>query len=380
MRSELESKHAEALRLNQNLQAELDRLGQDKADNERELRSEMDRIVRGVKGDDEWKMQFENLERAHHQLQGDLRQQQKVTNEVKQEASNFLREMRSLSERSSENSEREEKLVRQVHRLEEELEQWRNRYVQAKGQLRTLRAPSIDGIIHPPDIKQSAQNHGYIEQNGLIKHIHLTRLQVAVDELLRSARIKEAQALLGHMRSIFIYARDIIQDAQGSKPSSDDQAQTIARYTKMVSDTANNLITAVRNFSSSNGLSPICMIDAAASHVMNSVIALASVVKIKPAGLEEPEDEDDNNSLIAESPATYHGMQRYGRSSLGDESIYSPMSPVQQSTLPTSTYQIPKSQPRQNGVPNSGSYNSNLAKSGLGISSQNAEAEELKVT
>ena len=376
----MESKHAEALRLNQNLQAELDRLGQEKADNERQLRSEMDQIIRGVKGGDEWKMQFENLDRAHQQLQGDLRQQQKVTNEVKQEASNFLREMRSLSERSSENSEREEKLVRQVHGLEEEVEQWRNRYVQAKGQLRTLRAPSIDGTIQPPDINQFAQKHGYIEQDGLIKHVHLTRLQVAIDELLRTARINEPQAPLSHMRSIFIYARDIIQDTQGSEPSSDDQAQKQARYTRMVSDTANNLNTAVRNFSSANGLSPICLIDAAASHVTNSVIALASVVKIKPAAPEELQDEDDNNSLIAESPATYYGIQRYGRSSLGDESIYSAMSPVQQSTLPTSTYQTPKSQTRQNGLPNSGSYNSNLAKPGLGISSQNGEAEELKVT
>lgn len=340
----------------------------------------MDQIISGVKGDDEWKMQFENLDRAHQQLQGDLRQQQKVTNEVKQEASNFLREMRSLSERSSENSEREEKLVRQVHRLEEELEQWRSRYVQAKGQLRTLRAPSIDGAMQPPDINQFAQKHEYIQQNGLIKHVHVTRLQVSIEELLRSARINEPQAPLSHMRSILIYARDIIQDAQGSKPSSDDQAQKIARYTRMLSDTANNLITAVRNFSSANGLSPICMIDAAASHVTNSVIALASVVKIKPAALAEPEDEDDNNSLIAESPATYYGMQSHGRSSLGDESIYSVMSPVQQPTLPTSTYQSPKSQPRLNGLPNSGSYNSNVATSGLGISSQNGEAEELKVT
>ena len=287
--------------------------------------------------------------------------------------------MRSLSERSSENSEREEKLVRQVHRLEEELEQWRNRYIQAKGQLRALRAPSIDGIIQPPDINQFAQKHDYIEQNGLIKHVHLTRLQVAIDELLRSVRINGPQAPLGHIRSIFIYARDIIQDAQESKPSSDDEAQKIARYTRMLSDTVNNLTTAVRNFSSANGLSPICLIDAAASHVTNSVIALASVVKIQPAALEELEDEDDNNSLIAESPATYYGMQRYGRSSLGDESIYSAMSPVQQSTLPTSTYQTPKSQQRQNGVPNRGSYNGNVAKSGLGISSQNGEAEELKV-
>ena len=52
-------------------------------------------------------MRYENLEKAHQQLEGDLRQQQKVTTEVKQEASSFLREMRALSERTSENADRE---------------------------------------------------------------------------------------------------------------------------------------------------------------------------------------------------------------------------------------------------------------------------------
>lgn len=339
----------------------------------------MDQILNESRGGDEWKMRFESLDRAHQQLQSHFRQQQKVTGEVKQEASTFLREMRALSERSSENSEREEKLMRQVHRLEEEVEQWRNRYVQVKGQLQTLCGSSTDGSIQQSNIKQSAKGQGYLEQNGFIKHIHVTRIQVAIDELLRSARTSEPQALFTHVRSILVYARDIIQDAQKETPSNDEQAQKIAGYTRMISDTANNLVTAVRNFSSASGLSPICLIDAAASHVTNSVIALASVVKIKPATPEELEEEDDNSSLIAESPATYYGIQQYGRSSLGDESIYSSMSPIRQSTL---TYQTPKSQypnqapPYQNGLSNGGPFH---AKPGLGISSQNNEAEELKV-
>lgn len=381
----MESKHSEALRLNQNLQAELDRVRQDKVDNERQLRLEMDQITHGARGGDEWKTRYENLDKAHQQLEGDLHQQQKVTMEVKQEASTFLREMRALSERSSENADREERLVRQVHQLEEEVNQWRNRYLQVKGQLRTLRAPSIDGTIQQPNINQSAKNMGHMEQNGFIKHVHVTKLQVAIDELLRSARTSEPRSLFTHVRSIFVFTRDIIQDAQRGTPSSDDQVQKITKYTKMISDTANNLVTAVRNFSSANGLSPVCLIDAAASHLTNSVVALASVVKIKPAMPEESEDEDDNNSLIAESPASYYGMKQYNRLSIGDESIYSAMSPVQQPTLPTSSLQTPKSQymnppPQyQNGLSNGGSYSSASARPGLGISSQHAEAEELKV-
>lgn len=331
-------------------------------------------------------MRYEELDKAHQQLEGDFRQQQKVTTEVKQEAFTFLREMRALSERSSENADREERLVRQVHQLEEEVNQWRNKYVQVKGQLRTLRAPSMDGAIRQPNINQSAKDLGHIEENGFIKHVHVTKLQVAIDELLRSARTSEPRSLFTHVRSIFVFARDIIQDAQRGTPSSDDQVQKITKYTKMISDTANNLVTAVRNFSSANGLSPVCLIDAAASHLTNSVVALASVVKIKPATPEESEDEDDNNSFIAESPATYYGMKQYRRSSVGDESIYSTMSPVQQHSLPTPSFQTPKSQymnqaPHyQNGLSNGGPYSSTSARPGLGITSQHGEAEELKVS
>lgn len=329
-------------------------------------------------------MRFEELDSAHQKLQSELRQQQEVTSEVKQDASNFLLEMRTLSQRSGENSDREEQLVKQVHRLEEEVNEWRNRYTQAKGQLRTLRAPSMNGTIQQPNIKSFTRKRGYFDQDGLIRHISVARFQVAIDELLRNARTSEPQSLFAHVRSVFIYAREIIQDAQRRIPSNDDQAQKTAKFTKMISDTANNLATAVRNFSSSNGLSPICLIDAAASHVTNSVISLASVVKIQPAAPGELEDEDDNNSLIAESPAAYYGMKQYGRSSLGDESIYSSISPVQQRSLRASAQQTAKSQytnpaaPYQDGLSHDGFYNTPL-KPGLGINSPNSEAAELKV-
>ena len=272
--------------------------------------------------------------------------------------------MRALSEQSSENLDREERLVTQAHRLEAEVNQWRNRYIEAKGQVRTLRAPSIDGMLQQPNTKSIIKNRGYLEQGGFLREVNVMRLQVAIDELLRSARMSEPSSLFAHVRTIFIYARQVIQDAQRGTLSSDDLAAKVAKFTKMVSDTANNLATAVRNFCSSNGLSPICLVDAAASHITNSVVALASVVKIQPAAPGELEDEEDNNSLIAESPAAYYGVQQYGRASIGDESIYSSMSPAQQHFFRASAYQKRKSQyadqapPYQNGLSNGGSYSS----------------------
>ncbi|KAL8826735.1 MAG: hypothetical protein Q9191_003618 [Dirinaria sp. TL-2023a] len=381
LRSDLESKLASAMDLNKNLKSEIDRARQNHADSERQLRSEMDQILQQGNGSDDWKVRYENLDRAHQQLQGDLRQQQKVTGEVKNEATTFLREMKNLSERSNQNAEREEKLVRQVYKLEEEVKEWRNRYTKVKSQPRTLRAPSMSSPTQQPDVDQLLTNRAFLQTDGLVRHVHATRFQISIDELLKTARTSEPSSVLNHVRSVVITARDITQDTSRMTPSNDEEAQQINKLKSRISATANNLITAAKNFAVADGLSPVSLLDAAASHLTTSIIELIRIVKIRPGSPGEPDDEDDNNSLIAESPAVYYGMD-YARGSVGDESVYSAVSPAPPA-LPSKhdevrTNPYAKSGPAYlNGVTNGGPYTSGPRK-GLGISAQEAEVEELK--
>lgn len=381
LRADLESKLASATNLNKNLQQEIERARQSQSENERQLRSELDQMVKQGRGGDEWQIRYENLDRAHQQLQGDLRQQQEVTAEVKQDATNFLREMKALSERSNHNAEREEKLVRQVHKLEDEIKDWRVRYTKVKSQLRTLRAPSISSPTQQPDMDQLLKNRAFLQQDGLVKHVHATRFQVTIDELLRTARVSEPGSVLAHVKSVVVTVRDITQDVSRVSPNNNDEAQQMDRLKARISATANNLITAAKNFAVANGLSPVSLLDAAASHLTVSIIEVIRIVKIRPGSPGEFEDDDDN-SLINESPAAYYGMQ-YGRDSIGDESVYSAVSPSQPQ-LSSNSYQVQKNTeanrgpPYQNGVTNGGPFKSAPQK-GLGISAQNAEIEELKV-
>lgn len=332
-------------------------------------------------GGDEWQMRSENLERAHQQLQGDLKQQQKVTAEVKKEAATFLREMKALSERSNQNAEREEKLVRQVQRLEDEIKDWRGRYTKVKSQLRTLRAPSMSSPTQQPDMDQLLQNRGFLQQDGLVKHVHVTRFQISVDELLRTARVSEPSSVLAHVRSVVIAVRNIDKDVASIAPASNDEAQQMKKLQLRISATANNLITAAKNFAIANGLSPVSLLDAAASHLTVSIVELIRIIKIKASSPGELEDDDDN-SLINESPAAYYGMPN-GRRSLGDESVYSGISSSQPPLLPTS-YHVQKNTEAnrrpayQSGITNGGPYHA-APQHGLGISAQDAEVEELKV-
>ena len=367
--------------LNKNLKSEIERARQSHAESERQLKSEMDQISKQGRDGDEWKTRYENLDRAHQQLQGDLRQQQKVTGEVKKEAATFLREMKALSERSNQNAEREEKLVRQVYKLEEEVKEWTNRYSKVKSQLRTLRAPSMSSPTQQSDIDQLLTNRAFLQRDGLIRHVHATRFQISIDELLRTARISEPSSVLIHVKTVVIAARDITQDINRMTPRDDEEAQHINKLKSRISATANNLITAARNFAVANGLSPVSLLDAAASHLTSSIVELMRIAKIRPGSPGEPDDDDDN-SLIAESPAVYYGMD-YGRDSVGEESVYSAMSPAQPALsskhdeIQTTTYA--NSAPAYtNGVATGGSYTS-VPRQGLGISAQEAQMEELKV-
>lgn len=381
LRADLESKLASATNLNKNLQNEIERARQSQTDNKRHLQTEMEQMAKLGRGGDEWQMRYEELDRAHQQLQSDLKQQQKVTAEVKKETATFLREMKALSERSNQNAEREEKLVRQVHRLEDEIKDWRSRYTKVKSQLRTLRAPSISSPTQQPDKDQLLQNRGFLQQDGRVKHVHVTRFQISIDELLRTARTSEPSSILAHVKSVVIAVRDITQDVTTTAPGSNDEAQQMDKLHLRISATANNLITAAKNFAIANGLSPVSLLDAAASHLTVSIVELIRIVKIKTSSPRELEDDDDD-SLINESPAAYYGMPN-GRRSVGDESVYSRMS-SSQPQLPPSSYQVQKNTEAnrrpayQSGIANGGSYHAG-PQQGLGITAQEAEVEELKV-
>ena len=364
------------MNLNKNLQSEIERARQSNEETERQCKIELDQMAKQGRGGDEWQTRYEDLDRAHQQLQGNLRQQQKVTAEVKQDAANFLREMRALSERSNHNAEREEKLIGQVHRLEEEIKDWRGRYTKVKSQLRTVRAPSISSPTQLPDMDQLLKNRAFLKQNGEVKHVHVTRFQIWIDELLRSARVSESASVLTYVKSVIIAVRDISQDIGRSTPDNDDEAQLLENLKMRISATANNLITAAKNFAVADGLSPVSLLDAAASHLTNSIVEAIRIVKIRPSLPGELEDDDDD-SLINESPAAPYGMQ-YGRGSIGDESIYSAASP-NQPQLSSNKYQVPL---YQNGFTQNSSTNGSnnpTPQQGLGISAQDIEVEELKV-
>ena len=320
-----------------------------------------------AQAESEWKNRYEALDRSHQDLRSDLSRQEKLTNEVKQEASEFISQMKALSERSTHSIEREEKLVTEVQRLEYELEEWKNRFASAKTYARTNHHLSTGISIQPPDAGAIAKEGAFTAPDGLVEDVHLTRFQIAIDELLQSARNDEPQAVLQHVKTVVIAVRNIMIDVGDTNMSNGEAAEQKQRLKNKVSATANNLITAAKNFALSQGLSPISLLDAAASHVSASVVELVGIVKIR---LCSEQLDDDANSDIVDSPADYYGLSN-GRASAGSDSAHNTENKPQ---LTSRTFSVSK-KPVLNGISNSRPQE----KASMRSLSREGNIEELKV-
>jgi len=400
LRLDLENKLADAQNLNESLQSELDRVRSSQANTERELRAQIDELRSGSRG-----RGGSDLERENHDLKNQLQEQQQVTEEVRREAQEFLREMRMLSERSASSYDREEQLSNTVNKLEEEVRDWRNRYARTKTQLRGLRASSM-GLTIQPQAGKYIKDGGFAQENGLVKDVHVSKFQISIDELLRMARTDDPARVIEFMKSVVVNVRRITQDIDEAPASNGDLAQQQAKLKSRVSATANNLITASKNFAAANGLSPVSLLDAAASHLTTAVVELVRTVKIKPTPAGELEDDDDGNLDPVDTtgffpvreprqdhnPPPFLGL-RNGRTS-GDSSMYSPVNSPRESTnmRPRSSGKeswagrqrsLSRGAPLANGLNIVNGNNKNLPPApmgtGFGIRTQESDVEELKV-
>lgn len=317
---------------------------------ERDLRSQLDASRQGS-SDSDLQARFADLEIQHKTLQTELEEQQQVTEEVRREASTFLMEMRTLSEQSHSNWKREEQLSNNVQRLEEEVKEWKTRYAKAKTQLRHLRASSVGISDSRPDVSSIvAKHHELMQEHGLIKDVHVTKFQISVDELLRIARYDEHHLVMQQVKTVVISVRYIMQDVQVAEP--EDKLRTKA--TRKVSATANNLITASKNFANSSGLSPVSLLDAAASHLSTAVIEIIHLVKIRASPADELEDvdvEEDISMSQLKSPDYFSVAPSQSRFS-NNESIYSAIRPPSGQSRDFSTSNIALSDNGANGVSN----------------------------
>lgn len=350
LRLDLENKVAEAESLNASMKQELNRL---RAEQNTQSSRRID----------------DDVQRENDELRQSLREQERVTEEVRREAQEFLQEMRSLSMQSAATYDRQLELEKTIDDMEREVRDWRNRYARSKTQ-QGGRA-SIQGIAMDYDAARYIRDKGFIDNNnGVIKDIHVTKFQISIDDLLQVARRDIPEKVVESMKRVVVSVRRITRDLDESTPLDDELAQQQGKLKARVSSTANGLITASKNFAAAAGLSPITILDAAASNLSAAIVDLLRLVKIRPTSPGDLDDDDDGTVTPVESagffsprstaqaskqnglppPPPFQGLGGAGARGSAESSAYSPINSPRESSAD------PYSGRGMNGMTNGGGY------------------------
>ncbi|KAM0516266.1 hypothetical protein ACHAPE_005412 [Trichoderma viride] len=288
LRSSLESKLTEAESMSSSLKQELERVREDHEQETKQLRDQVRQSMSQMSSTSI----HEDLQRENDELRHSLQQQQQVTEEARTEAQEFLREMRQLSLQSGSKYERQAELEKTIAQLEHEVGEWRNRYAKTKTQIRSLRGSSAGFGVDGESTKLPSDNT-LLDERGQVKDVHVTKYQMAIDELLQKVREESPETVIDAMKGVVVSVRRITRDLDEAAPRGSEAAQQHGKLRARISATANNLITVSKSFATSSGITPIALVDAAASHLTVAIVDMLRAVKIRPTPLEELEDEDD---------------------------------------------------------------------------------------
>ena len=198
---------------------------------------------------------------------------------MRREATELLEEMKLLTSQQETYFDTHTSSTREISRLNTELRDWKTRYSQLKIQIRSQRSSSTAST---PTTITSRTPRVPTSDDGGVEQMSLARFQNAVDELLTAAR-RDDSDVMDAMTEVVKATRGISDDVRRYATGGGD-VDKVKRLSTRLSATANNLITATKNFVSSGGISPVSLVDAAASHLTSTVVELCKVVKLRPGG------------------------------------------------------------------------------------------------
>lgn len=121
--------------------------------------------------------------------------------------------------------------------------------------------------------------------------LQLSEFQNSIDNLLTIGRSPTPAKVLTAMRTVVEAVTTILENPR-PQYSNDPAAETL---NERLQDTLSNLVIASRNHAQSYGLSPVSLLDAAASHVSETVLELARYVGVRRGDGNAPYRRDDDD-------------------------------------------------------------------------------------
>ncbi|GAA6004285.1 hypothetical protein JCM10207_000650 [Rhodosporidiobolus poonsookiae] len=215
-------------------------------------------------------------------LQSRLHEAEDLAHELRGEVSSLVDELRMVNDRCEDLHREVEGEREGKERAEKEAQEWKGRWQAAKMELRNIKATSQ---LFSSSISVDA-DYMPASSDGLIKDTSVAAFQTSIDDLLQAARSKEPSSVLPAARAVVSACEKLDTDIQSipstrlaSLPLSD---QDLVNSLKgKVNATLSNLMTASKNHAMSFGVSPVSLLDAAASHLAATIVELVRILKIR---------------------------------------------------------------------------------------------------
>ncbi|KAH7098298.1 hypothetical protein BKA62DRAFT_376181 [Auriculariales sp. MPI-PUGE-AT-0066] len=185
-------------------------------------------------------------------------------------------DLADLSSRNDELQAEHEADMEAMRALEVDSREWKRKYEQAKTELRSVKASSSLFLQQ----SKLTEDQLPVSGDGVILDIHVTSFQSALDSLLTTGRSNAPSRVLQSMKSVVDAVTAILEDVAQSPQAQDGPTQALRDRCQA---TLNNLLTAARTHATSYGMSPVSLLDAAASHVAHSVTELGKSLRLRRA-------------------------------------------------------------------------------------------------
>ncbi|KAF8308269.1 hypothetical protein DL93DRAFT_2171228 [Clavulina sp. PMI_390] len=228
-------------------------------------------------------------------IEEDLRQEMQALLESSQDMTRQIDELLADKE--------QDRLL--VQTLTAQAKENKRKYEQAKTELRNHKATSQ--IAGGASLQKNDMRKMPIAETGVIADIHVTTLQSSIDTLLNVARSENPSNVLSAMKPVVNSVAAILDDVKAFEHNPtryDVSEEHVTSLRQRCEATLQNLVSAARNHAGSYGLSPVSLLDAAASHVSATVIDLVRLLLLRRSTAADRERDRDVRENTR-SPAEY---------------------------------------------------------------------------
>lgn len=246
-----------------------------------------------------------------------------VEGNLKREMEGLLDTLREMNVRQDELASEREADGARIEELLAEVQDWKKRYESAKTELRNLKATS------QLFVKPTKPDDDYMPTSaeGGIIDAHVTSFQASIDDLLIGGRSNAPSSVIIATKQVINAVARIDEDVQEYERSGraehlpEEDRDRLHALKSKCNATLSNLTTAARTHATGHGLSPVSLLDAAASHLSVTVIELVRLLHLRKAGTALPPlVNGTSRHAQSDSSLSRHTQQAASQSSIASKS------------------------------------------------------------